>query len=181
MEGVQGCEQLVYRSTVADSDAELKQALDIFMQRYDEVEQEQNDLSAQKEGLAETKRGMKAIRDQMMQGRQRSDDDHDDDSGSADQSVPRYMLAVAMGNCTSALTTAFNSGMSQLATALHATGSTEVSNSTAIEMVSELEVEIYKMDKKLTEHSHDVEKKLRELSENVVEKYSSFHEDLLDR
>ncbi|KAK9349655.1 hypothetical protein V1523DRAFT_399939 [Lipomyces doorenjongii] len=139
---------------------------------------------------------MKAIRDQMMQGRQRSDDDDDDDSGSPRlctqravlksvgapiKAFQRYMLAVAMGNCTSALTTAFNSGMSQLATALHATGSTEVSNPTAIEMVSELEVEIYKMDKKLTEHIHDVEKKLRELSENVVEKYSSFHEDLLDR
>ncbi|KAK9376337.1 uncharacterized protein V1513DRAFT_430170 [Lipomyces chichibuensis] len=75
-------EQLVYRSGVADSDTELKQALDIFMQRYNEVEQENNDLYARKEEMAETKRRTKVIRDQMMQGRQRFDDDPDDDSAS---------------------------------------------------------------------------------------------------
>ncbi|KAK9344636.1 hypothetical protein V1522DRAFT_422954 [Lipomyces starkeyi] len=76
-------EQLCYRSGIARADAQLNQALDVFMQRYDKVEQEEHELSGQKEELAEIKRRTKAIcNNQMMHGRETSDDD---DSGSASE------------------------------------------------------------------------------------------------
>ncbi|KAK9311370.1 hypothetical protein V1522DRAFT_395348 [Lipomyces starkeyi] len=43
-------EQLRYRSGAAEADTELKQALDAFMQRFDDVEREEQDLLAKKRG-----------------------------------------------------------------------------------------------------------------------------------
>ncbi|KAK9311541.1 hypothetical protein V1522DRAFT_395657 [Lipomyces starkeyi] len=52
-------EELKYRSRVAEADTELKRALDVFMQRYDDVNEEQQERLAQK--LAETEANTKAI------------------------------------------------------------------------------------------------------------------------
>ncbi|KAK9318989.1 hypothetical protein V1517DRAFT_342137 [Lipomyces orientalis] len=63
------------------------------MPRYDAVEQEEHDLSAKKEELAETKRKTKKIRDQMIEGRARSDDEADDNDNTSiateQESAPR--------------------------------------------------------------------------------------------
>ncbi|KAK9372041.1 uncharacterized protein V1513DRAFT_282646 [Lipomyces chichibuensis] len=76
-------EQLRCRSGVAEADTELKQVIDAFMQRFDDVEREEQDLLAKKEDMAEVKAKTKAMRRQMLLGRKRADDedDEDDDGG----------------------------------------------------------------------------------------------------
>ncbi|KAK9358711.1 hypothetical protein V1504DRAFT_477714 [Lipomyces starkeyi] len=70
-------EQLKYKSGVAEADTDLKQALDEFMQRFDEINMEEQELLTQKEELAETMARTKA---KMMLGRKKSDDGDDDDA-----------------------------------------------------------------------------------------------------
>ncbi|KAK9233864.1 hypothetical protein V1525DRAFT_440707 [Lipomyces kononenkoae] len=63
-------EQRKYKSGVAEADTELKQAVDMFMVRYEEIAKEEEGLLNQKEDLAEIKAKTQAIRHQMMIGRE---------------------------------------------------------------------------------------------------------------
>ncbi|KAK9233775.1 hypothetical protein V1525DRAFT_415396, partial [Lipomyces kononenkoae] len=156
-------QQLVYRSGVAGSDTELKQALDIFMQRYDEVEKEEHDLSAQKEELAETKRRTMEMRDQMMEGgRRRSNDDDDGDCDDVDssaseqqQAAPKIkrsrlsrndVLASSLRSSTNTMATALNSSMQVLASALQqapGTADAACTDDSRFDRLTELELQLF--------------------------------------
>ncbi|KAK9343150.1 hypothetical protein V1522DRAFT_414135 [Lipomyces starkeyi] len=180
-------EQLRYRSGVAEADTELKQALDAFMQRFDDVEREEQDLLAKKEDMAEVKAKTKAIRRQMMLGRKRSDDDFDDDDDDDDggggggsergensrQAVPRKkrsrlsrsdMLAMSLNSSSEALTEAISTGMQLLAGAIQPSPE---EGTISFDRATELEVQV-----------HDVDKKVSELSKQFFERISSMDEKL---
>ncbi|KAK9322196.1 hypothetical protein V1517DRAFT_346491 [Lipomyces orientalis] len=138
-------------SGIAGSETERKQALDMFMQRYDEVAQEEHELAAQKAELADT-----SEREQHSAPRTKRP-----------RPSRNEVLAATISSSTDAITTAFNSSMSLLAAALQPTGNTDTSDSKSFDRIAELEEKI-----------HDVDKKVTELSNKVIEAYSSIHDDI---
>ncbi|KAJ8100160.1 hypothetical protein POJ06DRAFT_255585 [Lipomyces tetrasporus] len=152
-----------YRSGIARADAQLNRALDVFMQRYDEVEQEEHELSAQKEELAEIKRRTKAIRNQMMHGQETTDDD-DSWSASEPQSLARQKRS-RLSRTDSIATTKRTS--TDAVRALQSSGDTDYRDSTSFERITALEVRVHEVDKKVTD-----------LSKKVVDTLSSMQDDL---
>ncbi|KAK9354438.1 hypothetical protein V1523DRAFT_425086 [Lipomyces doorenjongii] len=146
-------EQLRYRSGAAEADTELKQALDAFMERFDEVEMEVRGL-AKKEDITE----IKAMRHQMMFGRKRSDDD---DSEGAElhspESVPHQkrsrisrsdVLATAINSSTGALVEAISNGMQLLTGALKPC---QEEATIGIARETELDIQLRAIDKKVSD------------------------------
>ncbi|KAK9342071.1 hypothetical protein V1522DRAFT_64298 [Lipomyces starkeyi] len=169
-------EQLRYRSGIAEADTDLKQAVDVFMQRYDEVDQEERDLSAEKEELAENKRKTKAIRDQMMFGRERSDEDEGgiDDTISETQSLPgkkrtRLSKTDVIATTISSSTGAITNAITQLADALRPSAYDDSNVSTSFDRITEVEVQIHEVDKKVTELSKQFAETLNDIK-NMLRK-----------
>ncbi|KAK9243975.1 hypothetical protein V1506DRAFT_542762 [Lipomyces tetrasporus] len=163
-------EQLRYRSGIAEADTDLKQAVDVFMQRYDEVDQEERDLSAEKDELAENNRKTKAIRDQMMFGRERSDEDEGglDDKISETQSLPgkkrtRLSKTDVIATTISSSTGAITNAITQLADALRPSAYDDSNGTTSFDRITEVEVQIHEVDKKVTELSKQVAETLNDI------------------
>ncbi|KAK9349930.1 hypothetical protein V1523DRAFT_465091 [Lipomyces doorenjongii] len=156
-------EQLRCRSGVAEADTELKQALDAFMQRFDDVEREEQDLLAKKEDMAEVKAKTKAIRRQMMLGRRRTDDD-DGDAAAVAANVPKILVSRSRVRNGQALTEAISTGMQLLAGAIQPFPE---EGPISFDRATELEVQV-----------HDVDKKVSELSKQFFERISSMDEKL---
>ncbi|KAK9247701.1 hypothetical protein V1506DRAFT_519688 [Lipomyces tetrasporus] len=142
-------EQLGYRSGVAEADTELKQALDAFMQRFDDVEREKQDLLAKKEDMAEAKAKTKAIRSQMMLGRKRSDDEDGGGGGGGSECAVSPVCAA-----------------NAIASWSHQP-SPEEETTISFDRATELEVQV-----------RDVDEKVSELSKQFFEGISSMDEKL---
>ncbi|KAK9487251.1 hypothetical protein V1527DRAFT_450431 [Lipomyces starkeyi] len=161
-------EQLRYRSGIAEADTELKQAVDVFLQRYDAVDQEDRDLSAEKEELAENKRKANAIRDPMMFGRERSDETEGgiDDKISETQSGKKRtrlsmtdMLATTISSSTGPITNA----ITRLADALQPSAYDDSIGSMSFDRITEVEVQIHEVEKKVTELSKQVAETFKDI------------------
>ncbi|KAK9241821.1 hypothetical protein V1506DRAFT_549539 [Lipomyces tetrasporus] len=153
-------EQLRYRSGIAEADTDLKQAVDVFMQRYDEVDQEEH----------------KAIRDQMMFGRERSDEDEGgiDDTISETQSLPgkkrtRLSKTDVIATTISSSTGAITNAITQLADALRPSAYDDSNVSTSFDRITEVEVQIHEVDKKVTELSKQFAEPLNDIK-NMLRK-----------
>ncbi|KAK9311289.1 hypothetical protein V1524DRAFT_459762 [Lipomyces starkeyi] len=184
-------EQLTYKSGVAEADTDLKQALDEFMQRFDEINIEEQELLAQKEELAETKARTKAIRHQMMLGRKKSDDGDDDDA-ETDGDIPSQrskkrsklsnsdMISMTMMSSTKILADALTSCMASHTQPSQCDNANQSQNDGAIsfDRATELEVQIHQMDKKISGLTHQAQEQMSDLKKQVQEQFSSLNETL---
>ncbi|KAJ8098506.1 hypothetical protein POJ06DRAFT_302443 [Lipomyces tetrasporus] len=184
-------EQLTYKSGVAEADTDLKQALDEFMQRFDEINIEEQELLAQKEELAETKARTKAIRHQMMLGRKKSDDGDDDDA-ETDGDIPSQrskkrsklsnsdMISMTMMSSTKILADALTSCMASHTQPPQCDNANQSQNDGAIsfDRATELEVQIHQMDKKISGLTHQAQEQMSDLKKQVQEQFSSLNETL---
>ncbi|KAK9318938.1 hypothetical protein V1517DRAFT_334179 [Lipomyces orientalis] len=184
-------EQLKYKSGVAEADTDLKQALDEFMQRFNEINMEEKGLSAQKEELAEIKARTKTIRRQIMLGRKKSDvgDDSDTETDGDRPSQPsrkRTKLSSSDVICktmilsTRILVDALTSVMAPHNQQSQCDNANQSQNGSAIsfDRATELEAQLHQMDKKISSLTHQAQEQTSRLEKQVQEQFSSLNETL---
>ncbi|KAK9338017.1 hypothetical protein LIPSTDRAFT_135795 [Lipomyces starkeyi NRRL Y-11557] len=147
------------------------------MVRVDEVDMEEQELFAQKEGLAEIKEKVKVMRNQMMHGRQSSEDYGSDSAGNADEiSLPSKkrskfsrsdMLVTTISSSTATLADAISSGISLLAGALQPSPNADT---ISFDRATELEIQIHEVDKKLSNQLSDLDSEARKKFFSIDEK-----------
>ncbi|KAK9233834.1 hypothetical protein V1525DRAFT_422794 [Lipomyces kononenkoae] len=153
-------EQLKYRSGVAESDTELKQAIDIVMARFDDVDAEERELAAQKDELESVKAGTKEVRERMMYGRARSDDESDT-SASSVGAPPRQKRSRTPKN--ELLTSAISNSTSQITDAIMAMAGAltdDKGQNTSSASNADLELRIDRVDEKVDDLKRQMEVKV---------------------